>query len=77
MQMKLVNGGGPNGRRRPLKCPCLYDEGAPICRADSEALRVPTQHQLNTLCTSGEHRRCLLYRRFLKSTLVPQKDKQD
>jgi len=76
MQMKLLNGSGRNGRGRPSKCPCLYDEGAPICRADCEALRVPTQQQLSTLCTSGEHRRCLLYRRFLKSTLVPLKDRQ-
>ena len=48
-----------------MKCPCLYSSVAPICRADTESMRIPPTVHLNRFCLSEHYRRCDLYRRFL------------
>ena len=55
---------------RSTKCPCLYSALTPICRADTEALRVPRVEDLNHFCLSGQHRRCELFRAFLMTLAV-------
>ena len=47
------------------KCPCLYSAGVPLCRADTEALRIPPAEHLGRFCLGGKHRRCTLFRGFL------------
>jgi len=47
------------------KCPCLYSATVPICRADTEAMRIPPSEHLNAICLGGQHRRCELFRGFL------------
>ena len=53
-----------------VKCPCLYSDVAPICRAEMMALRIPSPEQLARFCTTGRHQRCELYRRFLGIAIV-------
>ena len=48
-----------------MKCPCLYSSVAPICRVDTESMRIPPTVHLNRFCLSEHYRRCDLYRRFL------------
>ena len=50
-----------------VKCPCLYSTAAPICRADTESMRVPPVVHLNRFCLTERYRRCDLYRRFLET----------
>jgi hypothetical protein len=58
------------GSAARVKCPCLYSDVAPICRAETMALRIPSPEQLARFCTTGRHQRCDLYRRFLGITIV-------
>lgn len=48
-----------------MKCPCLYSEAAPICRADMDAMRVPSPGQMSRFCTTDQYRRCDMFRSFL------------
>jgi len=48
-----------------VKCSCLYSAVAPICRADTESMRIPPAGHLNRFCLTEQYRRCDLYRRFL------------
>lgn len=48
-----------------MKCPCLYSDAAPMCRAEGDALRIPSAEQLATHCLTAQYRRCDVYRRFL------------
>ena len=48
-----------------VKCPCLYSAVTPICRADTESMRIPSAGHLNRFCLTEHYRRCELYRRFL------------
>jgi hypothetical protein len=50
-----------------VKCPCLYSDAAPMCRAEGEALRIPSSEQLASYCLTARYRRCELFRRFLVS----------
>ena len=52
--------------RGSVKCPCLYSEEAPICRADAEAMRIPATEHLVGFCLSGSHRRCTIFREFVR-----------
>ena len=56
-----------------MRCPCLYGETAPVCRADTEALRIPAPDHLSRFCLSAYHRRCDVYRHFL-GVLVAKPD---
>src|SRR6516165_11533753 len=54
------------GRRRAtVKCPCLYSDAAPICRAEGDAMRIPSAEQLARYCLTPHYRRCDVYRGFL------------
>jgi len=48
-----------------VKCPCLYSDAAPICRAEGDALRIPSAEHLASHCLRAQYRRCEVYRRFL------------
>lgn len=48
-----------------MKCPCLYSEVAPICRAETVAMHVPSSSHLNRFCVTEHYRRCDLFRQFL------------
>ena len=48
-----------------MKCPCLYSDAAPMCRAEGDALRIPSAEQLASHCLTAQYRRCEVYRRFL------------
>lgn len=48
-----------------MKCPCLYSDAAPICRAEGDAMRIPSAEQLASHCQTAHYRRCDVYRRFL------------
>ena len=50
-----------------MKCPCLFSTVAPICRADTEAMRIPSVDHRNRFCLCDQHRRCDLFRRFLRN----------
>jgi hypothetical protein len=56
-----VSGGGA------VKCPCLYSDAAPMCRAEGDALRIPSPEQLASHCLSTQYRRCEVFRSFLTS----------
>src|SRR5437899_9551816 len=56
----------PRAEKSPVKCPCLYSSVAPICRADTESMRIPPTVHLNRFCLTEHYRRCDLYRRFLE-----------
>ncbi len=47
------------------RCPCLYSEEAPICRAEGDAIRIPSAEHLASHCLTAQHRRCEVFRRFL------------
>lgn len=53
-----------------MKCPCLYSESAPICLADTDAMRVPPADDLNRYCLTRHYRRCEFFHRFLELILV-------
>ena len=54
------------GRRgAPVKCPCLYSDAAPICRAEGDAIRIPAAEELAAYCLTPHYRRCEVFRRFL------------
>ena len=48
-----------------MKCPCLYSDAAPMCRAEGDALRIPSAEHLASHCLTPHYRRCEVYRRFL------------
>ena len=48
-----------------VKCPCLLNAVTPICRADTQAMRIPPVEHLSRLCLSERYRGCDVYRRFL------------
>ena len=48
-----------------VKCPCLYSDAAPICRAEGDAMRIPSAEQLASHCLTSHYRRCDVFRRFL------------
>ena len=48
-----------------MKCPCLYSDAAPICRAEGDAMRIPSAEQLAGHCMTTQYRRCDVFRRFL------------
>ena len=48
-----------------MKCPCLYSDAAPICRAEGDAMRIPSAEQLVSHCLTAQYRRCDVFRRFL------------
>ena len=48
-----------------MKCPCLKNDVAPICRADGDAMHIPSSEQLAGYCLTPNYRRCQLFRRFL------------
>jgi len=50
-----------------VKCPCLFSAVAPICRADTDAMRIPSVEHRNRFCLCDQHRRCDLFRRFLRN----------
>lgn len=56
-----------NAKRPSASCPCLLSSSVPICRADEGALRVPSPSDLKRLCSTPAHRRCTLYRSWLRS----------
>lgn len=53
-----------------MKCPCLYSESAPVCLADSDAMRVPPADDLNRYCLTKHYRRCEFFHRFLETILA-------
>ena len=48
-------------------CPCLYDDAAPLCRADVKALHVPTRAYIERVCGRPKYRQCTLYRAWLNT----------
>jgi hypothetical protein len=57
-----------------MKCPCLHSEAAPICRADTEAMRIPPAERLTRYCLSEHYRRCERFRSFLaKLVTTPER----
>jgi len=50
-----------------VKCPCLYSETSPICRAEADAMRIPSAEQLASHCLTVRYCGCEFYRRFLAS----------
>ena len=48
-----------------MKCPCLYSDAVPMCRAEGDALRIPSAEQLASHCLTAQYRRCDVFRRFL------------
>ena len=48
-----------------MKCPCLYSDAAPICRAEGDGMRIPAAEELATYCLTAQYRRCEVFRRFL------------
>jgi len=52
------------------KCPCLYSESAPICRADMGAMCVPSHAQIKRVCMTEHYRRCDMFRSFLAQLAV-------
>jgi hypothetical protein len=59
-EMVRVDRGGTT-----VKCPCLYSDAAPICRAEGDAMRIPSAEQLVSHCLTAHYRRCEVFRRFL------------
>jgi hypothetical protein len=45
----------------------LFSAVAPICRADTDAMRIPSVEHRNRFCLCDQHRRCDLFRRFLRN----------
>jgi len=43
----------------------LYSDAAPICRAEGDAMRIPSAEQLAAHCLTAHYRRCDVFRRFL------------
>lgn len=48
-----------------VRCPCLYSDAAPICRADAGALLVPSAEQLARYCRTSRYRRCDTFKGFI------------
>jgi hypothetical protein len=48
-----------------VKCPCLYSDAAPICRAEGDAMWIPSAEQVASYCLTAQYRRCDVFRRFL------------
>src|SRR5207247_6329649 len=48
-----------------VECPCLYSAIAPICRADTESMRIRPAGQLDRCCLTERQRRCDFFPRFL------------
>ena len=56
-----------------MKCPCLYGEEAPICRADTEAMRIPVAEHLARFCSTEQYRRCDVFRAFVQTLTIRSK----
>ena len=48
-----------------MKCPCLYSDAAPMCRAEGDGMRIPAAEELAAYCLTAHYRRCEVFRRFL------------
>jgi hypothetical protein len=50
-----------------VMCPCLYSDAAPICRAEIDAMRIPSAEHLASYCLTAQYRRCHVFRSFLSA----------
>ena len=57
----------PGDRRERQACPCLFSDGAPLCRADLKYLHVPPRAHLARYCRQPRYRQCPLYRTWLET----------
>jgi hypothetical protein len=60
-----------------LTCPCLYSQDAPLCRADTVAMRVPSPEQMDRFCTTERYRRCEFFRAFVGTLIVRRRPADD